>query len=226
MPGILQQVASFHAAAGGGGGSAPVFDAATTTTSSGNGVITLSHTCTGSDRILFVAIGSNSSLDATGVTYNGVAMTSMGAIDNPDSGANSRLEVFRLVAPATGANDISASFSGPPADRTVIAVSFTGVHQTVPLGTIATNTTNNTTAPTVTVVGAVGDLIVDFHAANSRLTSIAADASQTERASILGTGSIPGTMSSTEAGAASVVMNWSNSGSRWYSSCGVAIKPV
>lgn len=54
------------------------FDA-TTTSSLGSAVtsITFSHTCTGSNRILFVCTANNGGANVTGVTYNGVAMTNI-----------------------------------------------------------------------------------------------------------------------------------------------------
>ncbi len=206
------------------GGPRPSFDLATTINSTGNGDVTFSHTVSGSNRFLLVSISTNTSISITGVTYNGVTMTALAAaVDNTDSSANSRLHVFRLIAPATGANNVVVTFSGAPSDRTVIAESFTDVNQTTPMGTVATSTTNNSASPSVTVVGASGDLIVDFHGANDALSTTSAGSGQTSRASSLpSTGSI----SSTENGGASVVMDWSNTPDRWYSSLGVALKPT
>lgn len=83
----------------------------TTTSSLGSAVtsITFAHTCTGSDRILFVATANNGGVNVTGVTYNGVAMTNIGwALSN---NAPSKSYLWYLIAPATGANNVIVSLS-------------------------------------------------------------------------------------------------------------------
>lgn len=191
--------------------------------SSGNGNMTLSLTTAGSDRFLLVAIGCTTSISCTGITYGGVSMTQIGsAVDNTDSGAGSRLYVFQLVNPTVGANNIVASFSGAPADRTMIGISFTGVDQTTPTGTSATSTTNNSATPSVTVTSASGEMVADFHSAHDSLSTFSPGAGQTSRQTETAP---PGMCCSHEAGAASTVMSWSNSPNRWYSSRGIPLKP-
>ena len=208
----------------GGGSSPPAYDNSAKLNSSGNGTMTLSLTTSGSNRYLLVGLGTTTSITCTGITYNGVAMTEIGsAVDNTDSGANSRLYVFELIAPASGANDIVASFSGAPAERTMFGLSFTSVHQTTPTGTSATATVNNSATPSVTVSSATGELVVDFHSANNSLVTFSAGSGQTSRQTE--TTSV-GMCSSTQDGAASVVMDWSNTNNRWYSSRGIPLKPA
>lgn len=200
------------------------FDASSSVQSGGNSDITLSHTCTGSDRLLMVGISTEyGGVTPSGVTYNGVAMTQVGsAVINTDSFANAQLHVYRLIAPASGANNIVASFSGPPGDRGVVGVSFTGVDQTTPLGTAQTGTQNNTSSPSKDCTsGATGDLIVDFQAAHSDLGSATAGSGQTSRAQALGGRDV---ICSTEAGAASVTMSWSVGSSRWFAQMVIPIK--
>lgn len=202
----------------------PTYDNSAKMTNTGNGDMTLSLTTSGSDRYLLVGIGTNTSMTCTGITYNGVAMTIIGsAVDNTDSGANSRLYVFELIAPASGANNIVASFSGAPSYRTMFGISFTDVHQTTPTGTAATATTNNSATPSVTVTSATGELVVDFHSAHASLATFSAGSGQTSR--LTQTTDI-GMCCSTEAGASSVVMDWSNTNNRWYSSRGIPLKPA
>jgi hypothetical protein len=97
--------------------------------------ITFSHTCTGSNLILFVGVtmrAPSGTPTCSGVTYNGVSMTSLGAVD---SSGTIRVYLFYLINPATGANDVSASFSGLQADTDCVvgASSFSGVTQTDPI---------------------------------------------------------------------------------------------
>lgn len=89
--------------------------------------LTFSHTCTGSDLILLVGITilSNGGPDITGVTYAGVPMTQ--AVANTTD-SNEDMYIYYLLNPATGANNVSISWSGT---HTVAAraVSYTGVKQ-------------------------------------------------------------------------------------------------
>lgn len=198
---------------------APTFDAATTSTSA-----SFSHTCAGSNRLLMVAIANDAgdSFQPGAPTYNGISMTSVGAINNATDFANVRLTVFRLIAPATGSNTLA--FSIGPVNFVVVAVSFNGVNQTTPLGTAATATGTTAAQPSVTVSSAVNDLVFDaIGTLNSAADTFTAGTGQTKRASV-DNGADIGGASSTEAGAASVVMDWS-SPNRYWSSVGVSIKP-
>jgi hypothetical protein len=88
--------------------------------------LTFSHTVTGSNPILFVnVVGSNSTDNITGATYNGVSMSLVGKIQ---TFTERWVYLFVLVGPATGANNVVVSSS--PAD--VIApdaTSYTGAAQ-------------------------------------------------------------------------------------------------
>lgn len=107
---------------------------------------TLSHTVgTGSARYLVVGtvFRGGANLVATAVTYNGVAMTKIGS-DRTNAGAcNSN--IWGLVNPASGTNDVVVTYSGTGNTMLVVASSYTGVHQTNPVdnntGTTGTGTT-------------------------------------------------------------------------------------
>ena len=123
-----------------------------------------SHTCTGSDRVLFVTIESYRASDGgytpTSVTYNGVSMTKI--VDTLyGNGDKERITVWGLIAPATGSNTISVSFSANQAEIVATADSYTGADQTTAWSaTPKTDTTDNTTSYSVTVTdGATGDLV-------------------------------------------------------------------
>jgi hypothetical protein len=94
--------------------------------------LTVSHVCSGSNRVLYAAIvsGSGSELDLSTVTatYDSVSM----AVFFTDASVASRpTRVFRLVAPNTGTHDIVFSWSGNNFLRAV-AASYTGVDQSTP----------------------------------------------------------------------------------------------
>lgn len=89
--------------------------------------ITFAHTCTGTNRILFVATANNLGVNVTGVTYNGVAMTQIGS--SLSNGAPSKSYLWYLIAPATGSNNVVVSLSGS-ASVIAKACSYTWVAQT------------------------------------------------------------------------------------------------
>lgn len=103
------------------------FDAKTGFTYSGSTVTqTYSHTCSGSDRILFVGVSIRNTRTITSVTYNGVAMTQSGS----SIGVGTVVDyLFYLVNPATGTNTVSITQSA--ADTiTSCSISYTGASQT------------------------------------------------------------------------------------------------
>src|SRR5262245_53884091 len=113
---------------------------------------TWSHTCTGTDLYLKVGVSIDGSTTVSSVTYNGVSLTQLGVAD--DGTANTRSEVWRLVAPATGAHNVVVTLAAA-AKFHCAASSYTGVHQTTPTGTVAT-ATGNTQLATVDVSSAAG----------------------------------------------------------------------
>lgn len=89
---------------------------------------TLSYTCTGSNGYLVVGTLAQASGTCTGVTYNGVAMTQISSLLNDGVSGLENIYLFGLANPATGANNIIASFSGSVTTG-VLAVSYAGVAQ-------------------------------------------------------------------------------------------------
>lgn len=87
--------------------------------------LTVSHTCSGSDRILLVSTMCNGAF-TTGVTYNGTSMTLL-LQDKDGGGGGSGTGVYYLINPDSGTHDIVASLSTNYIVLT--AVSYTGVLQ-------------------------------------------------------------------------------------------------
>ena len=120
------------------------FDALSKSTGVGVSSVTLAHTISGSNRMLFVSFMTNNTLDlVTSVTYNGTAMTKLKQQATASAGLLSY--VYGLAAPDTGSNNIVISVSAPSLIYTTNA-SYTGVDQTLPTGTAidANNTTGTT----------------------------------------------------------------------------------
>ncbi|MBN1421611.1 MAG: DUF2341 domain-containing protein [Planctomycetes bacterium] len=205
----------------------PAYDAASNVgTASDSTGLTWSHTTSGSERLLIVGVSiqNASSQTVSSVTYAGTNLTQAGAATN---GTAVRSEIWYLVAPATGANDIVVTLSAA-AQFAAGAASFTGVHQTSPLGTFA-SATGTGTAPSANVSSAGYELVIDTLAQrNSGSTStigagqvgmwnrLTGDATADDNVRSCG---------STEEGAASVTMSWTISASRAWAIGAVPIKP-
>ena len=107
---------------------------------------TFAHTCTGSDRILFVATagGSGFTDDITGVTYNTVAMTLVNKVKIP---GDRYIYLWYLIAPATGSNNVVVTTSTSGGFVGASATSYTGAKQS---GQPDANTTNTVTGNSLT----------------------------------------------------------------------------
>ena len=198
-------------------------DAVTEASGSGAGPFTWSHTCSGSNRILMVGVSYYDSGDTiSALTYNSVSMTVVPSSTVSNGQYTSTL--YYLVAPATGSNTVSVTFTGGVFDFKAGSISYTGGDQSAPLGTAATATGSSTT-PSVTVTSAAGEIVMD-NLTIAHSGTLTVDGSQTQRWNGTGgTGFIKGG-ASTEDGAASVSMDWANSTSQDWAFVGVPIKPV
>jgi hypothetical protein len=128
------------------------FDAASEGYASGTS-LTVSHTVTGSAPLLIACVGTNGTNDTvTGVTYNGVAMTQLGTVEN----TYNRLYIYGLLAPATGTHDIVVSNSASVGIR-LRAASYSGAKQSGLPDAVATWSTASGTSTTMTVTTTVAD---------------------------------------------------------------------
>lgn len=120
---------------------AVAFDAASTKAWEG-GNITFSHTCTGSNRVLFVAVNSETwAANPTRITYAGVALTNIASSFDSSSGEDeNRLSLWRLIAPASGTNTVAIYVHNEY--HCAIAASYTGCDQITPV--IASSITTGT----------------------------------------------------------------------------------
>lgn len=122
------------------------YDNKATTTGSASS-ITYSFTVgNNSNRVLLAVLTTNSGSGADSATpsYGGIAMTQVGA--NQDFGGFNRTRVFRLFAPATGANNFTITFSFASTNYSLALYSYYGVSQSALDGSAqATATTVNYT---------------------------------------------------------------------------------
>ena len=99
-------------------------------TNSGVTSLTVSHTCTGSNGILFTYIAyQGTDRTISGATYNGVSMTAV--YNNQIIASALTHALFYIVNPATGANNIVVTMSGSTGQRLgMCSASYTGAKQT------------------------------------------------------------------------------------------------
>jgi hypothetical protein len=162
-------------------------------------------------------------VSATSVTFNGVTLTSSGTLLN---GSDIKVQTFYLIAPASGTANIEVTLSGT-ADVTAGAVSYTGSHQTSPIGTPATATGSDDT-PTVNVISATGQIVQDvlgvFAIAGPPFITVGGG--QTERWNGSPGNVEVGGGGSTESGGASVTMSWSLDTSYPWALQAIPIRPT
>ena len=210
------------------------FDAASSQVGALVSSLTWSHTCTGSDLALLVGVGFSpdgcSAYSISGVTYNGVAMTSVGSVGDP-SGDCMSVQQWKLSTPSSGAHNVVVTFTGN-VYAVAGAASFTGASQdTATLtGTQATalNTTGLSSAITVDVTSAAGEIVFDTAMAGGDGGALTVNGSQSQKflrgQSHGDAAGIPNVGGSTEAGAASVTMSWVISANDVWATAGVAVK--
>ena len=125
--------------------------------------LTWNHTVTssGSNLLLIAAVSVGASPDTRtlALTYNGVAMTSVGLV-HANNGTLGYTQMFYLKAPATGTHAVVVTVTGGTASLAGGSASFTGVDQTTPVRNVATKFGTGV-SPNVTVTSSQGDMVVD-----------------------------------------------------------------
>lgn len=117
----------------------------------GTNQATLSHNSnTGTDRLLVVFVGYQNTLTLSGVQYNGVSMTKQGGWTMTDTGAGLAYDIYYLVAPDTGTNNIVASFN-TTGTIGMMATTFTGAEQTTPLQSLNSAAANTPHTQSITI---------------------------------------------------------------------------
>lgn len=211
------------------------------TPGSGNSGGAGAYTCTissltvpsGSNQILLVGIGfgykGSGNVTPDSVVFN--TSESCTKLGDYNLGLYSGVSLWYLKNPTATTADVVAGWSDSFRTAMVAAV-FSGVHQTTPFGTPAGNTGTGTTAATVDVGSASGEVVVDVVGAvrYNSATQPTQGAGQTflawNQSSVDDSTAAMAAMSY-EAGATTTTMSWTlaDAGDDW-SSYGVALKPA
>ena len=172
------------------------------TTFNASGTATISHTTgSGSNRFMWIGVSHRSDVAVETVTYGAQSAVFVGVGGtSPDIGR--RAEIWRVINPTSGAGTVTVD--GPTTlnlvDVFIGVTTWTGVDQTTPLGTFVSASAVGGTTLTVDVTSATGELVHDTAFCEGDCS--AAGAGQTERWKIDRGGG------STEAGASTVTMSW------------------
>jgi hypothetical protein len=148
---------------------------------------------------------------ATNVTYNGTSLTFYGSSTN----GTVRSEIWYLKAPVAGTHNVVVTAPGAT-DVTATSMSFTGVNQATPLGTLVSAIGTDTT-PTVTANTVIGEPVFDVLGAVGTTTPTVGPVQTVRRTNNTAVG-LHGVLigSSTAAGQTTpVVMSWTIPSADW-----------
>lgn len=181
------------------------FNAATSTSNGGVTSLSQNHTAAGSDRCAIIGVYAEGGVSITSIAYGAQTPTLIGA----HSGGASRL--YRLVAPNTGAQSVSVNFSGSSGRCALAILSYTGVDQTTPVGSLVEGSTSTDTV-SVDATSATGQLVVDL--AVFAQSTIVVGPDQTARIDLDDfSGTFRSLGMSEQAGASTVTMSWTTGAS-------------
>jgi hypothetical protein len=184
--------------------------------------LTFAHNNNGDGLTVGISSWASGGSTVTGVTYAGSAMAAEGsAVDSGDD----RASIYSKIAPASGSNNVVISMSGN-SEITGGAISWTDSNQTDLCGAFNSATATSTT-PSVAIVSAAGEIVMDVITwFTDPFSSTATEgAGQTSRWERVNSGETHGACS-TEAGAASVTMSWTIGQSVPWISAGISVKPA
>lgn len=185
----------------------PIKDAVSNSSTASASSLTWSHTVSNSasNLILVAAIAVGGSGTCSGVTYAGASMTQL----TSKAQGTETCYIFYKLAPATGANNVVASFSGS-VSGIGLAVSYSNVVQTSPFGTAATASSGSGNSSNTVTVTSTSQLVLDINYANG--SSSTAGSLQTVETSNTAVApfyfsDLPSSSSS------SMALSWTNAGS-------------
>ena len=119
-----------------------------------------SHTTpTGSNLALLVIVSIRGDKSVSSVTYGGDSLT-LAIASGSGSSDGQRIEIWYLVAPPTGANDVVVTYSSTVNPDGVVALSYEGVNQSSPIGTSTGQHFSSGTNPSLNISTTVVDSLI------------------------------------------------------------------
>jgi len=136
-----------------------IFEGGTGNANSGyNNSQTFSHSVgSNTNRVLFVAVVCKNASDISTITYSGISLTKI--VDQPVIGDGTvGLSIWKLVAPASGANDVVLSFANYIPSY-AFAFDYSGADQTTPNEANESQTDYGST-PSLSITTLTNDAVV------------------------------------------------------------------
>lgn len=202
---------------------------ATGTQANGSLGLTINLTvAAGADLALYVGIGLDGTGDftPTAVTWNTTETLTLLTPNVPGGANNQNAYIYRLLNPTTGAHSVSITQNvSATSNECYCAVvwALQGVHQTVPEGTLVTDTGSAASISSV-VTSESGGFVLDVGAVNSNPTvTIGGGHTQDINANVA-TSSGTMVVGGHADGAASVTMSWTWSGNQRTAQVAVPVK--
>ncbi len=153
-------------------------DLANATQNSNSSPLTWSHTCTGSNLILWVTVGyATVTTTISSVTYNGVSLTKLNSVSNA---ITQTVDLWYMIGPPTGANNVSIAFTGG-SQVIGISTSYTGTNQSSQPDASAVNGPATATSFTQAVVTVADNCWAIFGGSHNSGSPITAGANTTVR---------------------------------------------
>ena len=203
------------------------YDNSNTITGGGAATVTIpAFAVAGANRLLFVTVGSSANAAAltTSVVRNGTETCD--EVWDITNGNYFHSSGHRFVAPATGSYSVVVTLAAAQDEIGACATSWTAAHQSVPIGTPVTGSSNGGSAnPTLTVSDAADDDVV-IDGVHVYDATIAAGADQTERANLVIAAAITHGCSTQLGSIAGDVMSWTGGSNLVWAAGAVAIKPA
>ena len=208
----------------GGAGGPPVFVNASVAQSGGTtSAFSFTHGVReGDNRLLVVGAALRSDSEAfTSVAYGGIPLTRIGGITG---GGNARTELWYLVNPPPGMAVVRLNAS---ASRNIaaIAMTFTGVDPTTPIGTPA-QIGGSSISSSVSVTSSTDELVVDVVSSYNGTATMIAGPSQTKLTQIDHGGTDLRVATSIAPGASTVTMLWGLGGGPDHGQVAVSLRPA
>jgi len=199
----------------------------------GSNTLTFTHTTTTTPNVLLLVgvdmnITGNTGATVSGITYGATntPLTLLGA--HNDAGTTRRVEMWYLLAPASGTQNVAVTLNLPARGRVGVvagATTFTDVDQTVPLGTFVSADGANAAYSQLDVPSVVNGMVLDTLAISGADT-ITIPAWQTSQWNVTSTNNnnVTGSASS-RSGAPSLPFSETFSGDSNWSMGAVSINP-
>ena len=116
---------------------------------------------------MLVGVSINNARDeiVSSITYGGSDLSLIGAVNHQGGGGDdSRVEIWQLISPPAGTDDVEVTFSADLRRAAVVGViTFEGVNQADPVRTFA-ETYGDNPSPSLTVPSASGELVLGVFA--------------------------------------------------------------